>query len=122
MFEARDLAVLLRSGAPLVVVETHEEGMLLDAFRHVMAGVRGVFVHGELARAGFQISLEGRGKAVGEERSALARCGKQTLRSAGEEDYVPVLLEMILRPGIDFADLASWPPIGARSWSGNGDD
>ena len=40
------------------------------------------------------------------------------LRSAGEEDYVPVLLEMVLRPGVDFADLASWPRIGARSWSG----
>jgi hypothetical protein len=40
------------------------------------------------------------------------------LRSAGEEDYIPVLLEMILRPGVDFSDLASWPPIGGRSWSG----
>jgi hypothetical protein len=40
------------------------------------------------------------------------------LRSAGEEDYVPVLLEMVLRPGVDFADLASWPAIGRRSWSG----
>ena len=37
MFEPRDLAVLLRSGAPLVVVETHEESLLLDAFRHVVA-------------------------------------------------------------------------------------
>jgi len=37
MFEPRDLAVLLRSGAPLVVIETHEEGLLLDAFRHVVA-------------------------------------------------------------------------------------
>ncbi|SDD65560.1 AAA family ATPase [Aquimonas voraii] len=37
MFEARDLAALLRSGAPLVVVETHEEGLLLEAFRQVVA-------------------------------------------------------------------------------------
>lgn len=37
MFEPRDLAVLLRSGAPLVVIETHEEALLLDAFRHVVA-------------------------------------------------------------------------------------
>ena len=37
MFEPRDLAVLLRSGAPLVVIETHEETLLLDAFRHVVA-------------------------------------------------------------------------------------
>jgi predicted AAA+ superfamily ATPase len=37
MFEPRDLAVLLRSGAPLVVIETHEESLLLEAFRHVVA-------------------------------------------------------------------------------------
>ena len=40
------------------------------------------------------------------------------LRSAGPENYIPVLLEMVLRPGVDFADPASWPPIGDRSWSG----
>ena len=40
------------------------------------------------------------------------------LRSAGPENYIPVLVEMILRPGIDFADPASWPPIGSMSWSG----
>jgi enediyne biosynthesis protein E4 len=40
------------------------------------------------------------------------------LRSAGKEDYVTVLLGMILRPGVDFSDLASWPKIGDRSWSG----
>jgi hypothetical protein len=37
MFDAHDLAVLLRSGAPLVVIETNEEGLLVDAFRHVVA-------------------------------------------------------------------------------------
>ena len=37
MFDPRDLSVLLRSGAALVVVETHEEALLLDSFKHVMA-------------------------------------------------------------------------------------
>jgi predicted AAA+ superfamily ATPase len=37
MFDAHDLAVLLRSGAPLVVIETNEEALLVDAFRHVVA-------------------------------------------------------------------------------------
>ncbi|MEA2693694.1 MAG: enediyne biosynthesis protein, partial [Acidobacteriota bacterium] len=41
------------------------------------------------------------------------------LRSAGPQDYIPVLLEMILRPGVDFTDLASWPDIGNMSWSGH---
>jgi hypothetical protein len=41
------------------------------------------------------------------------------LRSAGPKDYIPVLLEMILRPGVDFSDLASWPDIGEMSWSGH---
>jgi tetratricopeptide (TPR) repeat protein len=40
------------------------------------------------------------------------------LRSAGEDNYIPVLLEMILRPGVDYSDVASWPPIGGKSWSG----
>lgn len=40
------------------------------------------------------------------------------LRSAGPENYIPVLVEMIVRPGVDFTDLASWPAIGDRSWSG----
>jgi len=37
MFDAHDLAVLLRSGAPLTVIETNEEALLVDAFRHVVA-------------------------------------------------------------------------------------
>ena len=41
------------------------------------------------------------------------------LRSAGKEEYVPALLEMVLRPGVDFSDPASYPPIGDRSWSGH---
>ena len=41
------------------------------------------------------------------------------LRSAGAENYIPVLLEMILTPGVDFTDLGAWPPIGTMSWSGH---
>ena len=41
------------------------------------------------------------------------------LRSAGPESYVPAILAMIVTPGVDFSDLASWPPIGDRSWSGH---
>jgi ASPIC/UnbV protein/VCBS repeat protein len=41
------------------------------------------------------------------------------LRSAGPGDYIPEVVEMIVRPGVDFRDLAVWPPIGNRSWSGH---
>ncbi len=40
------------------------------------------------------------------------------LRSAGPENYIPVLLEMIIKPGIDFTDVRLWPAIGDRTWSG----
>lgn len=40
------------------------------------------------------------------------------LRSAGPDNYIPVLLEMILTPGIDFSDLRSYPDIGGMTWSG----
>ncbi len=41
------------------------------------------------------------------------------LRSAGPQDYIPLLLERtILVPGVDFTDLRSYPAIGDRSWSG----
>jgi hypothetical protein len=40
------------------------------------------------------------------------------LRSAGPEDYIPALVAAIVRPGVDLSDLASYPPIGNRSWSG----
>jgi hypothetical protein len=40
------------------------------------------------------------------------------LRSAGKQNYIPVLVEMIIKPGVDFTDVASWPPIGTMSWSG----
>jgi hypothetical protein len=40
------------------------------------------------------------------------------LRSAGEENYIPVLLEMLITPEIDFSDLHSYPDIGDMTWSG----
>jgi len=40
------------------------------------------------------------------------------LRSAGPDNYIPSVLEMILRPGVDVSDLRSWPPIGNKTWSG----
>jgi hypothetical protein len=40
------------------------------------------------------------------------------LRSAGEENYIPVLVNMITTPGIDFTDVNNWPDIGSMSWSG----
>lgn len=40
------------------------------------------------------------------------------LRSASDENYIPVLVEMIITPGVDFSDVNSWPAIGDMSWSG----
>lgn len=40
------------------------------------------------------------------------------LRSAGKESYLPLLLEAILVPDVDFADIHSYPDIDGRSWSG----
>ncbi|HEX7180897.1 MAG TPA: CRTAC1 family protein [Thermoanaerobaculia bacterium] len=40
------------------------------------------------------------------------------LRSAGKENYIPVLVEMIISPGIDFTDVNSWPAIRDMTWSG----
>jgi hypothetical protein len=40
------------------------------------------------------------------------------LRSASEENYIPVLVEMIIVPGIDFRDVANWPDIKDMTWSG----
>lgn len=36
MFDTHDLAVRVRSGTPLLLIETHEEALLQDAFRHVV--------------------------------------------------------------------------------------
>ncbi|HEY3132578.1 MAG TPA: CRTAC1 family protein [Acidobacteriota bacterium] len=40
------------------------------------------------------------------------------LRSAGKDNYIPVLVNMIIRPGINFSDINNWPNIGNMSWSG----
>jgi enediyne biosynthesis protein E4 len=40
------------------------------------------------------------------------------LRSAGPENYLPVLLPMLTTPGVDFSDVNNWPNIGNRTWSG----
>jgi hypothetical protein len=40
------------------------------------------------------------------------------LRSGSKDNYIPVLVQMITRPGVDFTDVKSWPPIGEMSWSG----
>jgi hypothetical protein len=40
------------------------------------------------------------------------------LRSAGKNNYIPVLLKMITTPGIDFSDISKWPKIGNMTWSG----
>jgi hypothetical protein len=40
------------------------------------------------------------------------------LRSAGSDNYIPVLVQMITRPGVDFTDVKNWPAIGDRTWSG----
>ncbi|HKW98837.1 MAG TPA: CRTAC1 family protein [Bryobacteraceae bacterium] len=40
------------------------------------------------------------------------------LRSAGPENYIPILVNMIVKPGVDFSDVNSWPPIGNMTWSG----
>jgi hypothetical protein len=40
------------------------------------------------------------------------------LRSAGKENYIPVLVNMITTPGIDFTDVNNWPSIGGMTWSG----
>ena len=40
------------------------------------------------------------------------------LRSAGKDNYIPVLVNMITTPGIDFTDVRLWPKIGDMTWSG----
>jgi hypothetical protein len=40
------------------------------------------------------------------------------LRSAGKENYIPVLVNMITMPGIDFTNVNNWPSIGNMTWSG----
>jgi hypothetical protein len=38
--------------------------------------------------------------------------------SAGKQSYVPDIFAMIVRPGVDLADLRNWPPMGEKSLSG----
>jgi hypothetical protein len=40
------------------------------------------------------------------------------LRSAGPENYIPVLVNLITKPGVDFTDARGWPDIGNMTWSG----
>jgi len=40
------------------------------------------------------------------------------LRSGSPDNYIPVLVNMITKPGVDFTDVNSWPEIGKMSWSG----
>ena len=41
------------------------------------------------------------------------------LRSAGKENYIPVLLNTtITKAGVDFTDVANWPNIADMTWSG----
>jgi hypothetical protein len=38
--------------------------------------------------------------------------------SAGPENYVPDIFEMIIKPGVDLTDARNWPPMGNKSLSG----
>jgi len=40
------------------------------------------------------------------------------LRSAGKDNYIPVVVNLITTPGVDFTDARLWPNIGNMSWSG----
>jgi hypothetical protein len=40
------------------------------------------------------------------------------LRSAGKENYIPVLFQMVATPNVDFSNLDNWPAIGEMTWSG----
>jgi len=40
------------------------------------------------------------------------------LRSAGKDNYIPVLVNMITTPGIDFTNVNNWPNIENMTWSG----
>jgi hypothetical protein len=38
--------------------------------------------------------------------------------SAGKDNYVPDIFEMIVKPNVDLADARNWPPMGNKSLSG----
>ncbi len=40
------------------------------------------------------------------------------LRSGNKDNYIPVLVNLITQPGVDFTDVTVWPHIGQMTWSG----
>ena len=40
------------------------------------------------------------------------------LRSGSPDNYIPVLVDLITKPGVDFTDVRGWPKIGDMTWSG----
>ncbi len=40
------------------------------------------------------------------------------LRSGSKDNYIPVLVNLITTPGVDFTDVRLWPNIGEMTWSG----
>jgi hypothetical protein len=40
------------------------------------------------------------------------------LRSGNKDNYIPVLVNLITQPGVDFSDVSIWPHIGQMTWSG----
>ena len=40
------------------------------------------------------------------------------LRSGNDDNYIPVLFQMIATPNVDFSDLNNWPDIKEMTWSG----
>ena len=40
------------------------------------------------------------------------------LRSGSQDNYIPVLFQMIATPNVDFSDLNNWPDIKEMTWSG----
>ena len=39
------------------------------------------------------------------------------LRSAGPDNYIPVVVDLITKPNVDFTDVRGWPDIGNMTWS-----
>ena len=40
------------------------------------------------------------------------------LRSGNKDNYIPVLVNLITQPGVDFTNVSIWPHIGQMTWSG----
>ena len=58
MFEAHDIEVLLRSRVPIIVIETHEEGRVLDMFKHVAVRNASQLYRWSITRAMQRIDVE----------------------------------------------------------------